>query len=73
MIRLLGDLLIGWIIFTPEGKNVANKIVGTAFNTVKNNITNSSQLKEIFSMKDIFIKGNTNDTATIQQDNRTKN
>lgn len=73
MMRLLGDLLIGWILFTSEGKNVANKIVGTAFNTVKNNIAHSSQLKEIFSMKDIFIKGEDNEPNNIQQNNGTKN
>lgn len=65
MIRLLGDLFIGWIIFTPEGKKTANKIVNTVFNTAKNNIINSS-----LPIMDI-ISGINND-KNEQQNNGTK-
>lgn len=72
MIRFLGDMFIGWIIFTPSGKKMANKIVSKAFNTVKKNVMSNSDLKELMSLQDIFIKEESNDTKS-DSNNRTKN
>lgn len=64
MLRFFGDLFIGWVVFTPEGKKVVNKLIDTAFTTVKDNIVKSTQLQEIFSLKDIFTKDEDNDSTT---------
>ena len=58
MMRFLGDMLIGWIIFTPSGKKMANKIVNNAFNTMKKSLLNNPNVKEILSFQDIFMNGN---------------
>lgn len=72
MIRFIGDMIIGWIVFTPSGKKVANKLVNKAFNTVKRNLMNNSDLKELMSIKDIFINEESNDEKP-NSNNRTKN
>lgn len=56
MMRFIGDMLIGWVIYTESGKKMANKLVGTTIKYVTNNVMKSDQLKEIMSIKDIFIK-----------------
>jgi hypothetical protein len=72
MIRFIGDMIIGWIVFTPSGKKVANKLVNKAFNTIKKNVMNNSDLKELMSIKDIFINEESNDEKP-NSNNRTKN
>lgn len=72
MKRFLGDMLIGWIIFTPSGKKMANKIVNKAFNSIKKNVMNNSDFKELMSIKDIFINEESNDEQP-DSNNRTKN
>lgn len=71
MIRFIGDMLIGWIVFTPSGKKVANKIVNNAFNSVKKNLLNNSAVKEVLSFQDIFM--NEDDNEQSNSNNRTKN
>jgi hypothetical protein len=72
MMRFLGDMLIGWIIFTPSGKQMANKIVNKAFNTVKKNMLNNPNVKDLMSFQDIFMNGNDDDTKS-KSNNGTKN
>ena len=64
MMRFLGDMLIGWIIFTPSGKKMANKIVNNAFNTMKKSLLNNPNVKEILSFQDIFMNGNDYDNES---------
>ena len=64
MMRFLGDMLIGWIIFTPSGKKMANKIVNNAFNTMKKSLLNNPNVKEILSFQDIFMNGNDDDNES---------
>ena len=45
MLRFVGDMLIGWIVYTDSGKVISN---------VKKNIMSNPQLKEMASLKDIF-------------------
>ena len=54
MLRSVGDMLIGWIVYTDSGKKMANKIVNKVITNVKKNIMNNPQLKEMASLKDIF-------------------
>ena len=70
MFRFLGDMVIGWIVFTDSGKQVANNIVNKAFNNIKKNIIKNSQLNELLSLKDIFINNEENNESGI---NGTKN
>ena len=70
--RFLGDMLIGWIIFTPSGKQMANKIVNKAFNTVKKNMLNNPNVKDLMSFQDIFMNGNDDDNKS-KSNNGTKN
>lgn len=72
MMRFLGDMLIGWIIFTPSGKQMANKIVNKAFNTVKKNMLNNPNVKDLMSFQDIFMNGNDDDNKS-KSNNGTKN
>lgn len=72
MFRFIGDMVIGWIIFTDSGKQMANKIVNKTFNTVKKNIVNNTQLNDLLSIKDLFIE-NEEINNDKQIDNRTKN
>lgn len=55
MFVFLRDMVIGWVIFTPEGKKVANNVMSFAYKKIKKNISNSKQYKEIIGLKDIFI------------------
>lgn len=70
MFRFIGDMVIGWIVFTDSGKQVANNIVNKAFNNIKKNIIKNSQLNELLSLKDIFINNEENNESGI---NGTKN
>ncbi len=36
--QFLLDMIIGWILYTKEGKNTANNIVNKAVNIAKNNL-----------------------------------
>ncbi len=72
MLRFIGDLFIGWVIFTDTGKKTINKAMNVAFNKVKSNVLKSPQFQDILSMKDIFL----NDEELKddkQSNNRTKN
>ena len=72
MIKFIGDMLIGWIIFTPTGKKVANNIVNMAFNRVKSNLMSNSDFKELMSLADVVMNGKSNDSKS-STDNGTKN
>lgn len=55
MKKFLGDMFIGWILFTDSGKKAANKVVNIAYKQVKKNVLKSSQFQEILALKDIFL------------------
>lgn len=61
MFVFIRDMLIGWILFTQDGKKVANKVVSYAYKNIKKNVVNSSQYKELASITDIFIKEENNE------------
>jgi hypothetical protein len=64
MFRFIGDMFIGWIIFTDSGKKTANKIFNNSINQIKKTIMNNNDLKELLSLSDIFLnddKGNDNE------------
>lgn len=71
MLRFIGDMFIGWILFTDTGKKTINSLVNKAYKHVQSNVLKSTQLKELISLKDIFIKGN-DDVESIAN-NGTKN
>lgn len=74
MFSFLRDMLIGWIVFTPDGKKVANKMVSYVYKNIKKNVTNSSQFKELVDFKDIFIKEEKHEPNKHQHfNNRPKN
>jgi hypothetical protein len=56
MFSFLRDMFIGWIVFTQDGKKVANKVVTYVYKNIKKNVKNSQQYKEIVGLKDIFVK-----------------
>ena len=56
MLKFLGHMFIGWIVYTDSGKQAINKLVSKAFNHIKSNALKSSELQELMSLKDIFIK-----------------
>lgn len=56
MFSFLRDMVIGWVLFTQDGKKVANKAVTYVYKNIKKNVTNSQQYKEIVGLKDIFVK-----------------
>jgi len=64
MLRFIGHMFIGWIIYTDSGKQTINKLVSKAFNHVKTNALKSSELQELMSLKDIFMKDENNDNGT---------
>lgn len=69
MLRFIGDMIIGWVIYTESGKKMANKLVGKTIKHITNNVMKSPQFKEIASLKDIFIK----DEDDTVSNNRTEN
>lgn len=70
MLRFVGDMLIGWIVYTDSGKKMANKIVNKVINNVKKNIIDSPQFKEIASLKDIFNQDEDDNNKGEQNDNQ---
>jgi len=70
MFGFLRDMLIGWIIFTPEGKDVANKVFTKTYNQLKKNIVKSEQFKEIINIKNVILDGGKNESKS---NDRTKN
>lgn len=56
MFTFIRDMVLGWIIFTSEGKQLANKIVTKTFNHIKKNTLKSNEFKELMTIKDVFIK-----------------
>ena len=76
MFNFIRDMLIGWIVFTPEGKKVANNVVALAYKNIKKNVVKSKQYQEIVGLKDIFMKEESeekNDTYRFtKHDTRTK-
>jgi hypothetical protein len=73
MFVFIRDMLIGWIVFTQDGKKVANKMVSYVYKNIKKNITNSSQFKELVDLKDIFIKEEKDEPNKQHFNNRPKN
>lgn len=76
MFTFIRDMFLGWIIFTSEGKQLANTIVSKTFNHIKKNTLKSNEIKELMSIKDVFIKNNDNEVKYDKHnkhDNRTKN
>jgi hypothetical protein len=69
MFRFIGDMFIGWIVFTDSGKKTMNKLFNHAYKKAKNKIINSPQFKEIMSINEIFDKDNQN----VKSNNRPKN
>lgn len=69
MFRFIGDMLIGWVLFTDTGKKTINKLVGYTYKKVKKNLINSPQFKEIMSLNEVFTK----DNNYAKSNNRTKN
>lgn len=57
MKTFIRDMIIGWVLYTDSGKKVANKIVTIVVKQVATSVSNSSQFKELVSLKDIFTKG----------------
>ena len=70
--QFLIDMLIGWIIYTPEGKKTANKIIIEANKMIENTV------KNVIKNNNIFIKNNaeysseneTNKNQLILMDNK---
>lgn len=63
MLRFIGDMFIGWILFTDTGKKTINMVVNKAYKHIQSNVLNSTQVKDLLSLKDIFIKDE-NDKST---------
>ena len=63
MLRFIGDMFIGWILFTDTGKKTINMVVNKAYKHIQSNVLNSTQMKDLLSLKDIFIKDE-NDKST---------
>ena len=63
MLRFIGDMFIGWILFTDTGKKTINMVVNKAYKHIQSNVLNSAQMKDLLSLKDIFIKDE-NDKST---------
>ena len=63
MLRFIGDMFIGWILFTDSGKKTINMVVNKAYKHIQSNVLNSTQMKDLLSLKDIFIKDE-NDKST---------
>lgn len=63
MLRFIGDMFIGWILFTDIGKKTINMVVNKAYKHIQSNVLNSTQMKDLLSLKDIFIKDE-NDKST---------
>lgn len=63
MLRFIGDMFIGWILFTDTGKKAINMVVNKAYKHIQSNVLNSTQMKDLLSLKDIFIKDE-NDKST---------
>lgn len=63
MLRFIGDMFIGWILFTDTGKKTINIVVNKAYKHIQSNVLNSTQMKDLLSLKDIFIKDE-NDKST---------
>jgi hypothetical protein len=56
MFRFIGDMVIGWILFTDSGKKTINKLMDYTYKKVKSNIMNSPQIKELLNNKKEFTK-----------------
>lgn len=63
MLRFIGDMFIGWILFTDTGKKTINMVVNKAYKHIQSNVLNSTQMKDLLLLKDIFIKDE-NDKST---------
>lgn len=70
--QFLIDMLIGWVIYTPEGKKTVNKIMIEANKMIENTV------KNVIKNNNIFIKNNaeysseneTNKNQLILMDNK---
>ena len=43
MLRFIGDMFIGWILFTDTGKKTINSLVNKAYKHVQSNVLKSTQ------------------------------
>ena len=66
MFSFLRDMFIGWIVFTQDGKKVANKAVTYVYKNIKKNVMKSQQYKEIVGLKDIFVKDSEEENESKQ-------
>lgn len=71
MLRFIGDMVIGWIIFTDDGKKFANKIVSKTVNTAKTNLVKNLPLKDLPIISELLTDGENNDKP--KSNNGTKN
>lgn len=55
MIRFLGDMVIGWIIYTDSGKKMANMVMNTAINKIKSNVSKTLNNKDFKALKDSIL------------------
>ena len=71
MLRFIGDMVIGWVIFTDDGKKFANKIVNKTINTAKNNIMKQLPIQNLPIISEILKDNDNDDKSNIN--NGTKN
>jgi hypothetical protein len=55
MKRFLGDMFIGWILFTKSGKKAVNNVFNLATKSIKENMLNSNEFKELINLKNIIL------------------
>jgi hypothetical protein len=48
-------MFIGWILFTKSGKKAVNNVFNLATKSIKENMLNSNEFKELINLKNIIL------------------
>lgn len=76
MIDFIKYMALGWVVYTPTGRNLAKKVGKNAFKMIKKQIENNPDLKELLMIKDALLEDDDEESIETDceqtKDNRSK-